>query len=805
MNDRLALITHELKSRNPDRFDLKRICRGFEQQLKFIDDPSKLKALFCTRRAAKSYTGGLYLVNEALRNESVNCLYIGLTRLSAKGIIWKDVLKDINKKNNLNIQFNGSELTATLSSNSIIYVTGADADEDEMDKLLGKKYKLVIIDEAASFTVDLRRLIYGILKPATVDQGGTVCLLGTSGNLTSGLFFDITTGREAGWKLFQWTAHDNPHVAKQWQDELDDIAVSRPKFMETPLFKQWYLNEWVIDLEKLVYRFSYGRNEYTHHAFHNKGWQFVLGVDLGYDPDPSAFVVVAFHEHDPCLYILTTFKQTEMDITDVAIKIKQFKTQFDIQRVVIDGANKQAVMEIQKRHDIGLTTADKTGKVDFIQIMNAEMIQEKIKLSADCQELKDEYLNLIWDDKSLKKQEHPNCDNHLCFILGTKIETPIGQVPIETLIVGDFVETTKGPRRIKATISRHSSVIVLNLSNGDIITCTPDHPFWSHGKWIKAEYLTKADSLYLWDELQNQKKFSFKIRNTIDRFIKNISERVKRVEVLYYIGRYGFSIMGRLKKDITSIIKTLILWITDFATWNASLHPSINASMHPIGAPGLKAVKTYSFWKESDLLQRNGTPQKRVNNGIPITEKLLSPTSMPNALGAINLTLNLTWQKINRAVALAAALPQSAGQVVLMILKEFVDGAKKLLSRINILSPIPVVYVVRSTIGISQKVYNITVEDQHEYFANGVLVSNCDAALYAWRFCYQFLSQKPKEKLDLKNQAQYIAHSKRLMDERIQKQADEDEAKERGDDIWNTAFLEDPTDVAHYFMNKRNR
>jgi hypothetical protein len=102
-----------------------------------------------------------------------------------------------------------------------------------------------------------------------------------------------------------------------------------------------------------------------------------------------------------------------MDVTDVANRIKWYKRTFDIDRVVIDGANKQAVMEIQKRHDVGLTTADKTGKVDFIQIMNAEFIQTKIKLSIECDELKDEYLRLIWDDKSLKRQEHPNCANHL--------------------------------------------------------------------------------------------------------------------------------------------------------------------------------------------------------------------------------------------------------------------------------------------------------------------------------------------------------------------------------------------------------
>jgi hypothetical protein len=53
----------------------------FPQQKNFVADPAKLKALWCTRRAAKSYTAGLYMVKEALENPGVNCLFIGLTRL----------------------------------------------------------------------------------------------------------------------------------------------------------------------------------------------------------------------------------------------------------------------------------------------------------------------------------------------------------------------------------------------------------------------------------------------------------------------------------------------------------------------------------------------------------------------------------------------------------------------------------------------------------------------------------------------------------------------------------------------------
>src|ERR1700691_3421691 len=79
---------------------------GFLEQRNFIDDPSKLKALHCTRRAAKSYTAGLYMVETCLKYPGSNCLFIGLTRQSALDIIDKDILQKINRKYNLGMDLN---------------------------------------------------------------------------------------------------------------------------------------------------------------------------------------------------------------------------------------------------------------------------------------------------------------------------------------------------------------------------------------------------------------------------------------------------------------------------------------------------------------------------------------------------------------------------------------------------------------------------------------------------------------------------------------------------------------------------
>lgn len=414
-----ASIGNYLKARTKRAFKVD--DWAFPQQLKFIRDETRLKALFCTRRAAKSYTGGLYMVEEALKLPGCNILYIGLTRLSAKGIVWKDILKEIDRKHGLNCTFNETELTMTFPNGSVIWLAGCDTDEEEMNKLLGKKYRLVVLDEASMFTVNMHQLVYGVLKPATADQRGTICLLGTSSNITRGLFYDITTAREPGWSLHTWTAHDNPFIKAQWEEELHDIRTNRPLFIQTALFRQWYLNEWVVDEDAKVYKYDSKRNSAAQLPLYDTPYSYVLGIDLGHSPDPSAFVVSAYHQQANVLYYVHAEKHLRFDVTDVANKIKELDARYNFDVKVIDGSNKMAVEELNIRHKVNVIAADKTGKIDFINLMNAEFIQERIKLLPGAAEYGTELETLVWVTENGKiketpqtpRKEHPSLPNHL--------------------------------------------------------------------------------------------------------------------------------------------------------------------------------------------------------------------------------------------------------------------------------------------------------------------------------------------------------------------------------------------------------
>jgi hypothetical protein len=238
----------------------------------------------------------------------------------------------------------------------------------------------------------------------------------------------VTTGKETGWSLHTWTAHDNPHVALQWQEELDDIREKRPLYMETPQYKQWYLNKWVVDEEKLVYRFYEDRNvcrelplTSKNPAKMNDGWTYVLGVDIGWE-DENAFVLTAYHIHDPTLYIIKTYAKAKLTFDEVVVKIQEFMAHplYAPHKVIIDGANKQGVESMRQRSSIPFEYADKNGKVDFIEMLNSDLVQGKIKLLLGTDNgnaaLRDEMMSLVWmtegDKIKLPKKEHPALPNH---------------------------------------------------------------------------------------------------------------------------------------------------------------------------------------------------------------------------------------------------------------------------------------------------------------------------------------------------------------------------------------------------------
>lgn len=387
------------------------IQSAFPQQRAFLEDTTRFKTALCTRRAGKSYGEGLALFTEALKRPGVSCLYVSLTRLSAKRIMYKDVLKAIDREFQLGSRFKETELEVTLPNGSVIYLLGVDAKPEEAEKILGQKFACAVVDESASMRFDLSHLVHAILRPTLVDYGGWLAMVGTPGNVKN-YFHDVTTGAVQGWSLHRWSAADNPHVAAQWEREISELVIENPLIKETPLFKQHYLGEWAIDPSMRVYRYEPERNDVVEPPVCTR---FILGVDLGYT-DATALVVLGFRERDKTIYVLEAEKRSGLIVSQVAEWVRHVQGRYALERIVVDNASKQAVEELVQRHALPLEAAEKRDKADAIANMNSDLITGRIKTVAATAPLRKEWEDLVWDDRHFHKGklvESSQCENHL--------------------------------------------------------------------------------------------------------------------------------------------------------------------------------------------------------------------------------------------------------------------------------------------------------------------------------------------------------------------------------------------------------
>lgn len=474
---------------NPDEY-----C--FDKQLEFIADESKRKVACNSRRSGKTVTCAVHLVHTAVTLKGVNCLYITLSRLNAKRIIWRE-LCDLNARFKLHAKENLSELTLEFLNGSRIYLAGA-SDESEIEKFRGMALKLVYIDEAQAFKSYLERLIHEVLSPALYDYDGELCLIGTPPPVCAGVFFDAYHQKEGykGFKPFHWTIFDNPFIEKKSGKTVEALinadleAKGLPR--EHPTIQREIYGRFVEDSSALVYQYDETRNLLDEDPNHYSASRcyFSIGVDLGFD-DADAIIVWQWREHDPTLRLVYEFKKSKLSLTELAAILTDLQAKYPNARKVIDtgGLGKKITEELVTRYKIHLEPAEKVRKMEYIALMNEDLRKGLIKVPKGSK-LLEEWRLLQWDRDFNPPKIDERFEDHLCFVDGTMIATTKNALEIESLRVGDMVKGKEREQRVVATMAREAETILLTFSNKTQLACTPDHPFYTTHGLIKAKDLT---------------------------------------------------------------------------------------------------------------------------------------------------------------------------------------------------------------------------------------------------------------------------------------------------------------------------
>ena len=198
---------------------------------------------------------------------------------------------------------------------------------------------------------------------------------------------------------------DNPHLdQEEYRKSLSLLDETTRRQLEEGI--------WVQDASGLVYR-KPKTIPVRPHAM-PEDWAYLLGMDFGIK-DATAYVVLGWRKNDRSVYVLESFKQSGMTVTEAAEKVREYQQQYPFSMVVGDlgGMGKAFGEEFQRRWGIPIEAAQKTNKRGYIGLLNGTVERKELVVvePANTALLK-EMAELPWKDES-HQHEADGFDNHL--------------------------------------------------------------------------------------------------------------------------------------------------------------------------------------------------------------------------------------------------------------------------------------------------------------------------------------------------------------------------------------------------------
>ena len=317
----------------------------------------------------------------------------------------------------------------------------------------------------------------------------------------------------------------------------------------------------------------------------------------------------------------------------------------------------------------------------------------------------------------------------LCLVGDTNITMADGTSrPLSELSAGEMVATPAGPRQILAAGMTGVEPVWRLEFNGGFLEGTSNHPIFVDGEWKQLASLCPYDTLTLYQQdkgaswpsrakmaLSSKQWSSMAVNTIVTQMQKTLrTAAILRAQVTGFIGTYGNFITDQSLK----VIKSIMLMATPATT---TLQTLSAWSSKPIAPNTMKTTLIAGDQKNSLLIcqrfkswQRSGTKVMLAENGIGKTH--ITPSEKKERQ-------SLIARAITRAFAIGADL--------LLRLKAL---KRSLVHRlVSLRNPntcaVKDVYLTHTM----RPVYNLTVEGEHCYFANGVLTHNCDTVSMALR------------------------------------------------------------------------
>lgn len=345
----------------------------------------------------------------------------------------------------------------------------------------------------------------------------------------------------------------------------------------------------------------------------------------------------------------------------------------------------------------------------------------------------DEIPGYVWNDKKAEQPVKEMDDG--CLVAGTLVKTASGEVPIQRVVPGDRVMTRAGWRPVLAAGETNCAARVFELiTSAGTLRGTGNHPVWTSRGWVRMDALRYDDTVMAWSNPSSSE--ASPIADTPAGAISSLESVTRSKAPRHFIGMSGRRRTVRSRKVTTSITSTSIRRITRLRTFAPCRPQSIrHYTSTTVGSPVLTARR--SGWRTSIVsapLPRRGTLPIRAGNGIRGWRARRIHAAARFGMPASDAVRSMNQGILARSSSapINAGPPLGARQAPMMWPGRAELAATHSRSTVIVRRSTALARVLHiRALPQPEAVYNLTVDGMPEYFANGILVHNCDTMRYA--------------------------------------------------------------------------